>query len=206
MRKLQPPMNVSPSRAGDYLAAVLLATVLCLNPAQADITNVIWKATLTGNLAIQQHDANLFPRMSVAKFSNKSFISMVGGAGGDVLGVNVDMAGGKTNVFLSLYDGIERKNSFRITTNEITTLISDGKNLAFTVEAPLISTFNTWGGGFLRIAGTGHIVKGVPAQLNGSVEGVFIDNRPGDLNGTTGLVLRARLNTSTVPLRVLPQE
>ena len=74
------------------------------------------------------------------------------------------------------------------------------------MEAPLISTFNTWGGGFLRIAGTGHIVKGVPAQLKGSAEGVFIDNRPGDLNGTTGLVLRARLNTSNVPLRVLPQE
>jgi len=204
MRKLQQRTNVSPSRSGDYLAAVLIATVLCLNPARADITNVIWKATLTGKLAIQQHDAKLSPRMSIAKFTNKSFISMAGG--GDVLGVNVDMAGGKTNVFLSLYDRTNRQNSLRITTNEITTVISDGRNLAFTVEAPLVRTGATWGGGFLRIAGTGHIVKGVPAQLNGSVEGVFIDNRPGDLNGTTGLVLRARLNTSTVPLRVLPQE
>ena len=206
MRKLQQRLNVSPGRSGDYLAGVLIATLLCLNPARADITNVIWKATLTGNLAIQQHDAKLSPRMSIAKFTNKSFISMVGGTGGEVVGVNVDMAGGKTNVFLSLYDGTNRKNALRITTNEITTVISDGKNLAFTVEAPLVPTGATWGGGFLRIAGTGHIVKGVPAQLNGSVEGVFIDNRPGDLNGTTGLVLRARLNTSTVPLRVLPQE
>ena len=219
MRKFHHRMNMSP---GCFLAAALITTGLSLNSAQADITNIIWQATLTGQVAIQQHDAKLSPRMSTAKFTNKSFIAMLGGtagsantgsttigtssSAGEVLGVNIDMAGGQTNLFLSLYDQTNRKNSVRITTNEVTTMISDGKNLAFTVEAPLIPTSNTWGGGFLRIAGTGHIVKGVPAQLTGSAAGVFIDNRPGDLNGTTGLVLRAKLNTSNVPLRVLPQD
>ena len=222
MRKLQQRMNLSPTRSVRFLTAALIVAGMCLKPAHADITNVIWQATLTGKLAIQQHDAKLLPRMSTAKFTNKSFISMVGGSAGsanagsttigtstsagEVLGVNIDMTGGQTNLFLSLYDRTNRKNSLRITTNEVTTMISDGKNLAFTVEAPLIPTSNTWGGGFLRFAGTGHIVKGVPAQLSGSAEGVFIDNRPGDLNGTTGLVLRAKLNTSNVPLRVLPQD
>ena len=130
----------------------------------------------------------------------------ISSASGQVLGANLQMVGGQTNFFLSLYDRTNRRNSSRITTNEITTLISDGQHLTFTVEAPLVPTGNTWGGGFLRIAGTGRIVKGVPAGLNGTVNGVFIDNRPGDLNGTTGLVLRARLTTSAVPLSVLPRD
>ena len=224
MRNIPHGINVFLNRSFAAVAPVMLAVILCLptRAVRADITNIIWQAKLTGKMAIQQYDAKLVPRMSTAKFTTSSFISMVGGSAGattigsttigtstsagDVLGVNFVMAGGQTNFYLSLYDRTNRKNTLRITTNEVMTLVSDGTNLTFTVEAPLIPTSNTWGGGFLRIAGTGHIVKGVPAALNGAVEGVFIDNRPGDLNGTTGLVLQAKISTLNVPLRVLPPD
>lgn len=209
MRKLQQRMTVWPNRSGVGLGAVIVAAILWLNPraAHADITNVIWQAKIAGKLEIQRYDAKLQPRVAVAKFTNRDFISMVAGsvtATNQVLGVNLVMAGGQTNLYLSVYDSASRMNSLRITTNEMTTWVSDGKNLTFTVEAPMLTTNSTWGGGFMRIAGTGHIVKGVPAALNGAVEGMFIDNRPGDLHGTTGLVVRARISTFNAPLRVQP--
>ena len=223
MRKLQQNTTVRAFRFNAGFVALLMAAILWVNPrsAYADITNVIWQGALSGKLAIQQYNSKLIPRISIAKFTNKSFISMVGGsssgttigsttvgtsASGEVLGINLVMAGGQTNFFLSLYDLTNRKNSIRITTNETVVLVSDGTNLTFTVEAPMVATRNTWGGGFLRIAGTGRVVRGVPSALNGAVDGVLVDNRPGDLNGTTGLVLRARLTTYNVPLRVLPQD
>ena len=210
MRKLQHGINVWPCRTGGRLWVVIVAAffgLLSLPTAHADITNVIWQGALTGQMAIQRYDTKLVPQISIARFTNRSFLSRVGGstAANQVLGVNLVMVGGQTNLFLSIYDRNNRQNSLRLTTNETTTLVSDGKNLTFTVEAPMLKSGSTWGGGFIRIAGTGHIVKGVPSGLNVAVEGVFIDNRPGDLNGTTGLVMRAKISTSNAPLRVLPQ-
>ena len=209
MHKLQHRIYVRPCRTAISVWISIVTAVVWLNPApaHADITNVIWQAKLAGKLAIQRYDAKLLPRISVAKFKAHDFISMVvGGTTGtnQVLGVNLVLAGGETNLYLSVYDSATRMNSSRITTNEVTTWVSDGKNLTFTSEAPLVTTNSTWGGGFVRIAGIGHLVKGVPAGLNGAVEGMFIDNRPGDLHGTTGLVVRARISTFRAPLRVQP--
>jgi len=212
MRKLQLRMNLNPNRTGVVGVAIAVA-IMWLNPraAQADITNIIWQAKLAGNLAIQRYDANLQPRISIAKFVTRDFISMVTGgtatATNQVLGVNLVMSGGQTNFYLSIYNSANRENSQRITTNEVATWVSDGKNLTFTVEAPMppmLSTNGTWGGGIIRIAGVGHMVKGVPAGLSGAVEGMFIDNRPNDLLGTTGLVVQARISTFNAPLRVQP--
>ena len=180
MHKLQQKMNIPLGRSIASVVVVFIMLLLCFTPpvAQAGITNVIWQATLAGQLAIQQYNGKLQPREQIANF--------------------------KTNFYLSVYDKTNRQNFLRITTNETMALISDGKNLTFTIEAPMLTTNSTWGGGFLRIAGTGKIVSGVPGQLNAAVNGVFIDNRPSDLNGTTGLVIKATLSTLSTPLRVQP--
>src|SRR5205085_306348 len=111
---------------------------------------------------------------------------------------------GRTNFYLTVYDKDGRQNARRVTSSENTVIISDGMNLAFSMEAPLVPNLPQWGGGFVRIAGQGRFVNGVPAALHGNLEGVFVDTRPGDLNGTTGLVLRAKINTLRAPLRIQP--
>ena len=163
MHKLQQKISVRPNRSHVGMWAAMIAASVWLNPhpVQADITNVIWQATLSGKLAIQQYNVKLQPRMVVAKFTNRDFISMVEGtttATNQVLGVNLVMVGGQTNFYLSVYDSSTRMNALRITTNEITTLVSDGNKLTFTVEAPILSsttTNGTWGGGFIRAHGQG---------------------------------------------------
>lgn len=47
---------------------------------------------------------------------------------------------------------------------------------------------STWGGGFVRIVGSGKIVNGVPAVLKGQITGYFIDTRPGRFEGDNGVV------------------
>ena len=209
MRKLQQKQNIPLAQSITSVVVAFVTLLLCFTPpvAQANITNVIWQATLAGQLAIQQYNGKLQPREQIASFKNSDFLTMVvGGASTTnvVLGVNFVMSGGQTNFYLSVYVKTNRQNFLRITTNETMALISDGKNLTFTIEAPMLTTNSTWGGGFLRIAGTGKIVSGVPGQLNAAVNGVFIDNRPSDLNGTTGLVIKATLSTLSTPLRVQP--
>ena len=206
----------------------MIAATLWVTPriVQADITNVIWQAQIAGKLAIQQYDSKLQPRIGTAKFKTSTFISMItgstpgagstaspiiAGANGtatttEYLGFNIVIVGGQNNFYLSVYDSSIRANSLRITTNEVTTWVTDGKNLTFTVEAPMLTTNSTWGGGFIRIAGTGQMVKGIPARLTGAVDGMVVDNRPGDLHGTTGLVMQARISTSKAPFRVQPSK
>lgn len=187
--------------------------------AYASLTNVIWEAKIQGKMAIQEFATSVEPRAKVTSFKSADFLRMVTGqsvAGGSKvaqpLALNIDMVGGRTNLYLTTFNRDNRENQTRLTTNETTTMISDGANLIFSMEAPLLAggtngiagIASTWGGGFVRIVGSGKIVNGVPAVLKGQITGYFIDTRPGDLKGTTGLLERTKFRTSNAPLRVQP--
>jgi len=179
----------------------------CCSAVHASLTNVIWEASLSGSLGIQAFKADVIHRMDVSKIKKGTFLSFVlnqGAGPSEKLALNIDMAQGQTNFYLTVYSTANRENSFRVTTGERTTIISDGVNLSFSLEADLQPNSPQWGGGVIRIAGLGRMVNGVPGQLKGSVTGVFIDNRPDDLQGTTGIVLRGKFSTSKAPLRVQP--
>lgn len=194
-------------------AGLLVVALLSLQPvtAQASVTNAVWTIETKGGLAIQRFDQQVIPRVRSGSFKTKTFINMVldrPGTTVERLALNMDMAGGVTNFYLSIWDTSTRQIGFRLTTNETTTLISDGDNLVFTTDAALIPNRPAnWGGGYVRIAGSGRFVNGVPAKIKASLEGIFIDTRPGDLSGTTGIVTRAKISmTPGSPLRILPPQ
>jgi hypothetical protein len=174
---------------------------------EAAATNVIWQATLTGTLGIQGFAANAQPRLESTKLKTADFLRIVTGgviSGGEVLAVNIDLQGTDANFILTVFDKTSRQNIQRLSINETTTLISDGKNLVFSWDAPLVTGLGDLRGGRFKITGKGKISSGVPAALKANVEGILIDARPGDLGGTTGVVLRATLTTVGAPLRVQP--
>ena len=187
-----------------------------LGSAYASLTNVIWEAKIQGKMAIQEFATSVEPRAKVTSFKSADFLRMVTGQSGAAgnklaqpLALNIDMVAGRTNLYLTTFNRDNRENQTRLTANETTTMISDGANLIFSMEAPLLAggsngIASTWGGGFVRIAGRGKIVNGVPAVLKGQITGYFIDTRPGDLKGTTGLLERTKFSSFRAPLRVQP--
>ena len=81
MRKIKKNIYLRLNPRGFFGNGLIVSAIFCLGlNVNADITNVIWQASLNGNLAIQKYDAQLGPRISIAKFTNKNFISMVGGS------------------------------------------------------------------------------------------------------------------------------
>ncbi|MCG3149848.1 MAG: hypothetical protein PCFJNLEI_03313 [Verrucomicrobiae bacterium] len=175
--------------------------------ARASVTNAIWEARFFGDLAIQSFLPDVTPRASVSKIKKGTFLSIVlntSPSGSQKLAFNVDMISGKTNFYLTVFDQSSRQNTLRVSTAERTTIISDGEKFIFSLDADLRPNPPQWGGGFIRIVGRGRMVNGVPARLKGAATGVFVDNRPGDLNGTTGLVMRAKISTGGAPLRIQP--
>lgn len=194
------------------LSRVLMTAILVFGgTAHASVTNAIWEAALTGTLGIQEFRASVTPYMSVAQFKKGAFLGLLrSGGSSETLAFNADMVNNQTNFYLSVYSTASRQNITRVTANEVTTIISDGNGFIFSLDAdlprggPPTILATTWGGGTIRITGRGRMINGTPALMKGSASGIFIDTRPGDLNGTTGLVTRARFSTSGPPLRILP--
>lgn len=170
--------------------------------AQAQTTNIIWKAEVNGELGIQQHTIVLNRVMQKATFKTKNFLKMLLGTAptaNQVLALNVNVQGSTTNLFLSVYDKVNRKNILRITTNEVAVLLEDNKQYSSSLTAPLSGQR-----GELRIAGRGKKAHGYPITQRAKMGGYLIDPIPTDIGGTTGLILRATLRTSGKPLRVEP--
>lgn len=209
MRQTMPAPRVTLARQLSRVATAVILSVCGLVFAPMSQaggpTNVIWEATFSGTLAIQDYDQQVTPRLASSPFKEGDFLSFLGLPSGDLtVAVNVDMTGSRTNLYLTIYDRVSRQNLERITTAENTTLIQDGQNLTFTMDARMPANPPSWGGGQLRIAGRGKIVDGIPAAFKGNVTGVFVDLRPGDIGGTTGLVVRAKISTAGKPARVQP--
>ena len=181
------------------------ACLLSAPCTEAQVTNVIWRATFSGTLGIQRLDQALIPQQQTAKLKTSDLLGLVGASTAtEVLALNIEAGSTGTNIFLSVFDTSSRMNVRRITTNETTTLFQDGVNAVFDVDAPIPFLTAQLLGGRLRISGRARIVSGVPSALRANVSGFLVDVRPGDLGGTTGLVMRATLKTSGAPLRVLP--
>jgi hypothetical protein len=175
--------------------------------SRAGVTNAIWEARFGGSLVIQRFMQDVTPRTDVAKFKKGAFLGFVlnsSPSASQKLGFNIDMIGGRTNFYLTVFDQSSRRNTLRVTRNEQTIVLTDGSRLYFSLDAELIPYSPQWGGGYIRIVGRARMVNGVPAGLRGKVTGAFVDNRPGDLNGTTGLVTRATISTRGAPLRIQP--
>lgn len=190
-------------RAGGLWALALMAAL----PAHGNVTNAIWQARLKGRMVIQRFTSQVEPATQQATFKEGDFLRMVLNRDpdrSDVLAFNIDMVGGRTNFYLSVFNTAARQNSQRLSVFETTTLVADGQRLTFTMEAPLSQTGIHWAGGYLRISGTGRFANGVPTRIRGRVTGLAVDTRPGDLRGTTGLVTRASITTGRAPLRILP--
>ena len=182
--------------------------------AAAQTTNIVWRAQLTGVLGIQEYRANLTPHMTVAAFGTKDLVRMVTGtalATGQSLALDVEMQGGVTNLYLSLYDRINRVAVRRFTAGESTLLFQDGTKFAVTADLPIPSSVISGSNavptglayGLLRIAGTGREVRGIPASFQTTVRGFLIDPRTGE-GGTTSLIMRATLSAGGVPLKIQP--
>jgi hypothetical protein len=187
------------------VVTVLGACLLGALRTEAQVTNVIWRATFSGMLGIQSIGQNLVPQQQTAKLKTSDLLGLVGASTAtEVLALNIEAGSTGTNIFLSVFDTSSRENIRRITTGETTTLFQDGANAVFDVDAPIPFLTPQLLGGRLRISGRAKIVSGVPSALRANVSGFLVDVRPGDLGGTTGLVMRATLKTSGAPLRVLP--
>jgi hypothetical protein len=174
---------------------------------EAQVTGVIWQATMSGKLGIQGFDQKLSPQLQSASFKTKDILQMVLGTtptSTQVLALNIEAGATGTNIFLSVYDTAGRSNVVHITTGERTILFQDSKTVVFDVDATVPLLNNQFRGGRLRIAGRGKVVNGVPSTLQANVGGTLVDARPGDLGGTTGLLMQTKLKTSGKPLRVLP--
>ncbi|MEI6083977.1 MAG: hypothetical protein WCS70_06715 [Verrucomicrobiota bacterium] len=176
---------------------------------KASVTNVIWEAAFSGTLGIQAYKPDVTPRMDVAQFKKKTLLRFAGlqPNSSEVLALNIDMAQGRTNFYITNFNKDTRQNGARLSVNEKTTIISDGADLTFSFESFLVPTpgSTNFGGGFIRFTGRGRLFNGVPSVLKGAVTGYLVDQNPSDLNGTTGLLLRASISTTKAPLRVLPQ-
>ena len=189
------------------VASAVSACLLGGLRTEAQVTGVIWQATMSGRLGIQAFDQQLNPQLQSASFKTKDILRMVLGqdpTSTQVLALNIEAGATGTNIFLSVYDTAGRSNIVRITTGERTTLFQDSKTVVFDVSATVPLLNNQLLGGRLRIAGRGKVVNGVPSTLQATIGGTLIDARPGDLGGTTGLLMQTKLKTSGKPLRVLP--
>jgi hypothetical protein len=165
--------------------------------ASAAIDEAIWEIKVQGVLGIQDFTSGIQPRLQSAGFKTKDFMRIVLGrtpATSESLALTIQMRGGTTNMFLSVFDRISRQNTVRLTTGETTVVLADNKNLSFSMAGQVLP-FSTSRGGRVRLAGRGRVVEGIPAGLRANVGGLLVDGRPGDLGGTTGVVLRATMST-----------
>jgi hypothetical protein len=184
--------------------AVLLVAFVVGNShiGNAQTTNIIWKADFRGLIGIQQHTPTLERVMQQAKYKTGDFLKMILGSQQPtnlVLALNINVQGGATNLFLSVYNTVTRQNLYRVTTNEVSVLLEDNKQYSSST-----STAIAGGRGELQIAGRGIKAHGYPITMKAQVKGYLIDPFPSDIGGTTGTILRATLKTSGKPLRVEP--
>jgi hypothetical protein len=200
------------SRARTGIGLMGVAVALTASVARAQISNVIWKASFAGTLNIQEFDANLNPRQQSAGFNTSAFLRMVSGTAqtsNQVLSVSVSFLPNSPTgtIVLAIYDTTARQNTLpTIGTNSSSVVLYDGTNYVFTADIPMPppSPTSTWQGGFLKLAGRASAIRGTPVRLQASAEGFFIDLRPSDIGGTTGILTRATISTVGAPLRVQP--
>ena len=239
----QPPLNrtMKPQRQPFFgpLALVGACWLWLAVPlgVPAQTTNIVWRAQLSGVLGIQAYRANFDPYMSAAAFKTADFLRMVTGSAptaGQVLTLNVEMQGGITNLYLGLYDRINRVAVRRLTAGESTLLFQDGHKFAVTADLPVPPTAGT----ITNItAGVTNITAGVTnisAAVTNIVPGAstltygqlriagtgretrgipssFLTTVRGFLieprtgeGGTTGVLMRATLSAGGVPLKIQP--
>ena len=175
--------------------------------ARAQISNVIWKANFSGSLSIQEFDANLNPRQKTAGFKKNDFLRMVLGTAStnEVLALRANLQSNNTiAVALTIFDTVARQDTLLIGSSSSGIMLSDGTNFVFTADIPMPPLNAVWQGGRLKLSGRGGVVRGAPVKLQANVEGFFIDTRPTDIGGTTGILTRATIKTVGAPLRVQP--
>ncbi len=180
---------------------------LTASAAHAQVTNIIWRANFSGTLGIQQFDKQLNPLVKTAPFKSVNFLTMVLGGSpptNSVLALNFEAFGGKTNYFLSVFDTVGLTNTLRISTAETTTILRDKTQFIFTESMPLPPVGATWGGGLIQLSGRAKTSRSTPTTVSATVEGFFTDTRPTDLNGTTGVLMQATIQTIGNPVRVQP--
>jgi len=194
-------------RPRGWIGLVVLCGFLAASAARGQVTNIIWKASFNGQLAIQQFNTQLNPSVRVAFFKSTDFLNMVLGGttpSNSVLALNFSAAGGTTNYFLSIFDLVGRTNTLRLTTGETTAILRDKNAFTFTESLLLVPVAPTWGGGLIQFSGRSPTSHSTPTTVSATVDGYFTDTRPVDLNGTTGILVHASIQTIGNPVRVQP--
>jgi hypothetical protein len=188
-----------------FLAGFMTASV-----SRAQVTNIIWKAGISGRLSIQQFDTRLNPQVRTAPFNSYNFLTMVLGSvppSNSVLALNFEAFNGQTNYFLSVFDTVGLTNTLRISTGEVATILRN-KNSDFlfteSMVLPPAPGSNTWGGGLIQLSGRTALSHATPTTVSATVQGFITDTRPTDLNGTTGIFTSATIQTLGRPVRVQP--
>lgn len=180
----------------------LLLSSLASGVSHAQTTNIIWKVKVKGEMGIQQHTTQLDRVIEKAKFKSQDVIRMIFGftpTENQVLALNINVQGGQTNLFLSVYSKAIRQNIALLTTNNVTVLLQDNKQYSSVAYGEVVG-----GRGEFRIAGRGKQSHGFPITQSAKMSGYLLDPLPSDIGGTTGLILRATVKTSGKPLRVDP--
>ena len=182
------------------LAGLLLVVA---RPAQAQVTNAILEASITGTLGIEQTAANSLPKLSQSKFTSPAFAKILGlpALSRDVvLALNYNVSSAHTNLFLTIYDKANKQQVTGVTVDENTVWFADAKGFVFRLDAPLPVPTN-FAGGELVIVGRGKFAShGAPAAVTANVRGILVDAHGG---GIPGIVLRATLKTGA-PLDTAP--
>lgn len=180
-----------------YFAAIVMLAGVLATTAHAGISEAVWALELRGSLGIQNFSSSLQPQLQSESFNTKDLLRILGAQ--NTLALTVDMSGGETNLLISTFNRTSRENT-RLTSKftTTTTILADGKNLTFSVNTRLQGSGLNAGGAQLRLAGRGRLIQGVPGGFRGNVGGWIIDLRPGDLGGTTGVVLRATMHTGAL--------
>jgi hypothetical protein len=190
-----------------WIGVMVLAGFMTASAARAQVTNIIWKASLTGQLGIQQFDTKMNPYVRTASFNTINFLTMVLGGTpptNSVLALNYEAFNGQTNYFLSVFDTVGLTNTLRISTGEAATILRYTTGFLFTESMALPPVSPTWGGGLFQLSGHTATSHSTPTTVSATIQGFVTDTRPTDLNGTTGILTRATIQTIGNPLRVQP--
>jgi hypothetical protein len=196
------------SRTQGCLAVMFLAGLVTASSARAQVTNIIWKARISGQLSIQQFNTQLNPQVRTSPFNTYNFLTMV--LGGlppinSVLALNFEAFNGQTNYYLSVFDTVGLTNTLRISSGEVATILRNKtSDFLFTESMVLPPGTNTWGGGLIQLSGRTALSHATPTTVSANIQGFITDTRPTDLNGTTGIFTSATIQTLGRPVRVQP--
>jgi hypothetical protein len=202
------------ARVFTVVALMLVGAAAAPNCARAQVvTSITWRADLRGTLAVERFNEKVLPFIRIADFNRRDFLRIILGrpaSSNETLALTFELANPNngTNIFLSVYNTDTLSHEYR-TGSSRTIALLDNRHGAFTSHIAVPESFlfipgSFFGGGDIQISGVVQQPRTVPAAIRGRVAGLLVDIRPEDLNGTTGIIMHATINTRGKPLRVQP--